>query len=575
MDINGISSKVAQIGQAMLLMTLSTIVMSAAPTPQEIIIQQQQQREQAEREALIEYRQEKPIELEESPEEAIEEDGPCFDISRIIYNGARVMPISVQEEITAPYINQCINLSKINGLLRHVSNWYFERGYVTSRAYVSAQDLKTGTLQLTIVEGELEKITLSPSTSRLAPGGVFWGMADNPPLNLRDIEQGLEQLNRLGSVQAKMDLLPGTEPGKSTLRVNVAEEKPWRIRFTRDNSGQKSTGELGNSVLFELDNPLGINDYGYISYQEDNLDNSTGNGYESTSLHWDMPLGAWHVGIDVNYFEYYTVIESIFGDFSSTGTSLSQKVFLSNMLYRDNQQKLKAKMTLQRKKSEQFNQDVLLSSSRNLGIATFGIDYTLFTASQGRLDLSGYYHRGLRLFNAPDDHDFAAEAPRAQFDKWTVTVNYRQPVTFNGLLTTPLTYEGKVFIQQSPDTLYASEQISIGGQYTVSGYKGKSISANSGGYWRNNYSLPIDTRSWGGSWVSQIKPYIQIDVGKIKDKENNYESDTYTSLRGWGVGVELTGRYYQLKGSMTRGHNPAQFSGELDSQFHFMLALKY
>ena len=37
------------------------------------------------------------------------------------------------------------------------------------------------------------------------------------PLNLRDLEQGLDQLNRLRSVDLTADIAPGSQPGASRI----------------------------------------------------------------------------------------------------------------------------------------------------------------------------------------------------------------------------------------------------------------------------------------------------------------------------------------------------------------------
>ncbi|WP_254229083.1 ShlB/FhaC/HecB family hemolysin secretion/activation protein [Agrobacterium salinitolerans] len=84
--------------------------------------------------------------------------------------------------------------------------------------------------------------------------------------NFRDIEQGLDQINRLSSNDAKTSMLPGKEDGTSILNV---ENKPAKRRYasiSNNNLGQESTGYSQTNVFVGLDDLLGINDQLGFSY---------------------------------------------------------------------------------------------------------------------------------------------------------------------------------------------------------------------------------------------------------------------------------------------------------------------
>ncbi|MGG4661824.1 POTRA domain-containing protein [Providencia vermicola] len=63
-------------------------------------------------------------------------------------------------------------------------------------------------------------------------------------LNLRDIEQGIEQLNRSVSAHYTIDIQPGTESGYSRVVIQKqARNIPLTSPLSLDNSGNKSTGK--------------------------------------------------------------------------------------------------------------------------------------------------------------------------------------------------------------------------------------------------------------------------------------------------------------------------------------------
>ncbi|MDV0916573.1 POTRA domain-containing protein, partial [Enterobacter asburiae] len=76
-------------------------------------------------------------------------------------------------------------------------------GYITSRAFLTEQDLSGGQLNIVVLEGRLEAIRLEGETPRMLkmafPGRV------GGILNLRDIEQGMEQINRLRSEPVQIE----------------------------------------------------------------------------------------------------------------------------------------------------------------------------------------------------------------------------------------------------------------------------------------------------------------------------------------------------------------------------------
>jgi len=541
----------------------------------EQIIQEQQQRQQDLRERVEQQqKQHQPIDIKPSPDTDKLIGGPCFDILAIEISGAAHMPARIKKNLTAPFINQCIDLDKINQLLKTISHWYFEQGYVTSRAYVAAQDLSSEHLVITVVEGTIETIRLIDPLSRINTSIAF-PIDKDKRLNLRDIEQGLEQINRLQSIQSTMDIVPGQTPGSSVIQVNSQTSKPWVISLSRDNSGQQSTGELMNSLFLGLDNPLGLNDYSYLSVQKDNA-NESGQDSTSVSWHWDMPIGYWNMGLDVSYFDYLSTVNSIATQFETSGKNVAQTLFLSRILYRDQDSKIKLRTSLERKKSENFIEDVLLDNSRVLSIGNIGIEYDKYSADQSQWQLALNYYRGLSLFGAPNDDRRLAGTPKAQFDKFVARIDYQQYAAFTLSETRqlPLLFQSKLQLQYSPDLLFGSEQVSIGSLYTVRGYKNSSIAASSGAYWRNTLTFPFQPK-WGGKLVKQLNPFIAFDIGTIRDRSQRYSDDRYTQLMGWTSGVQVSGKHYSINLSYARPHNIPNWLSISQEQWHFNLSLKY
>ena len=86
--------------------------------------------------------------------------------------------------------------------------------------------------------------------------------------------------------------------------------------------------------------------------------------------------------------------------------------------------------------------------------------------------------------------------------------NYSFPVG-----TKSLDWSSQFSSQHALNTLYGSEQFSIGGIGTVRGFVSNSLASDNGTLWRNEVSsrLPIELLGYNG----MIKPYVAIDHGRV------------------------------------------------------------
>ncbi|HED2992792.1 POTRA domain, ShlB-type family protein [Klebsiella pneumoniae] len=181
---------------ALVLLALSPSAPAAflSPADRDSIEQQQQQllrQNQQQRDAL-----ERAIPFPDvsRPGEPAPVKGPCFTIHTIVLDGVTLMTSRQQQKLLAPLQNQCLDMARITRLTNEISDWYISRGYITSRAFLTEQDLRSGELHLVVLEGRLQAIRMESGSPReLAM--TFPGLEGNI-LNLRDIEQGMEQINR-------------------------------------------------------------------------------------------------------------------------------------------------------------------------------------------------------------------------------------------------------------------------------------------------------------------------------------------------------------------------------------------
>ncbi len=561
--------------QALVVVSCLGGLSSLAATPADRIIQNEQQRAEQERRRL-EDQQRNRVRLPESTfsePTPLSTDGHCFEVSSIKILGLGVFDRSHFTQVLSPFIGECLNSNDLNRVLNAITREYFEAGYITSKAYLPAQNLKSGILVVQVIEGRVESIESGAGALNNDLSIVFPRIVGQV-LNLRDLEQGLEQINRLASFRATMQLLPGDTAGASVVEIEQQQQTAWQANTKVDNSGQRSTGEIQQQLFFSWDNPLGFYDYSYLSLQSDLKDDSDGKKSQSLNWHWDMPLGYWSISADVNYFEYLSEVSGNSLRFETSGKSTSQSLALSRILYRDSDSKTKVGMSLTRKKTENFVEDVLIeTSSRVLSIAELNLHHTQYLAGGG-LRLSEFtYSRGLDWFNSPDDDNidsFARSAsPKAQFDRYTASVDYQTPFSIGGITAQ---YRTRIVGQYSPDVLFGSEVLSIGSAYTVRGYKEAGLSSNKGGYWRNDVQFSIRP-SWGGDWLTRLSPFVGLDAGFVRH-ESSY-TNKYETLKGWAVGLNLGGTNWSSSLVFSQPIDEPKYLQGTGDEFEFSVTVNF
>jgi len=455
--------------------------------------------------------------------------GPCFDIHTITLSGVTLINARAQQKLLAPWQNQCLNMAKITGLTAAISDWYISRGYITSRAFLTEQDLSHGELRIVVLEGKLRHIRLEGESPRMLKM-VFPGL-EGKVLNLRDIEQGMEQINRLRSQPVQIEIVPDSEPGYSTVNLTATPEFPLSASVSLDNSGQKSTGENQLNGSLTGNNLLGLADKWFVSGGRSS-DFATGYDAQSFQSGVSIPYGYSLLDYSYAWSNYRTTILNQGFPWVSTGDTKTHRLNLSRVIFRNGDIKtaLSAGIT-QRASRNWLNDAPLVSSTRNLSSLQSGISHTQKLLG-GVATFNPTYSHGMPWFNAETDEGKTGDVPRAQFRKGSLSASFQRPLTNDLLWLTSL------YGQWSPDRLYGSERLTLGGESSVRGFKEQYISGDNGGYWRNEvnyilFTLPV---------LGQISATAALDGGWLeKDRLDRYAAGT---LWGAAAGLGSAGRWF-------------------------------
>lgn len=447
----------------------------------------------------------------------------CFELMSVSLPGSTLLDLEMIDAMFAGEIGTCITPELIGVALDRLNGYFLDAGYVTTRAYITPQDLATGTLEITVVEGRIEDIRLndnSPQDQRR----IRMAFAASPGdiLNINEIDQGLAQMNRPQSVKATLNLVPGTEAGQTI--VQIEEEivrKPVRYKLGLDNSGSSGTGTRKSTLGIDADNLLSMNETISVSH----IGSSDTNALAGSIT---VPVGRNTIEASSSYSDYLSDVDSVTQIFGRTDT---REVKVTRALFKTKTGDVKAELSLNKKMTRRTINDLLLTPQR-LTTARAGLKYSGRMENGTALSANVYLAAGTKLLNATRDVNLDKTAPRAQFRKLQMDGSATFPQIPG--VTVQTTYAAQV----APHPLYSSEQISAGGQKSVRGFKGNAISGDSGFYAQTDVILPVPQGLVPKSmepYAAAVQLYGGLDVGMTRDLANGQTN----VVAGGGGGMRM------------------------------------
>ncbi|MBJ9691272.1 ShlB/FhaC/HecB family hemolysin secretion/activation protein [Burkholderia vietnamiensis] len=472
---------------------------------------------------------------------ALPTETPCFRIDRFTLDvpaslpdaakaqGASALPMdrfAFAREWLNHYEGQCVGKQGIDVLIKGLSQAILARGYVTTRVLIPEQDLSTGTLKLSLIPGMIRHVRFADEKLRGTWKTAF-PTRDGEVLNLRDLEQGLEQMKRVSSQDVSMQIVPGALPGESDVVLDVKRSKPWTVVASIDNSGTRATGKLQGNLSVGIDNPLGLNDMLNVGVSQDLEFGDKRLGSHGWNGFYTIPWGYWAATLSASTNTYYQQIAGVNQTFIASGNSKTVDFKLARVLARSQNDVFGGYFRLSRRFGQSFIEDTEISQQRrNNTIIELGVtDRHYFDGAQ--FDGSAAYRQGVGGFGAQDD--MLAAGPKYRFKMAVLDANLSVPFVIS---KQPFRYVGTFHGQYTGNTLYYLDDMTIGSRYTVRGFDGETMLASSRGfYWRNELQMPI------GQTGQAI--YAGLDYGRV-----------------WGpqpialVGTQLAGAVIGVKGSI-------------------------
>jgi hemolysin activation/secretion protein len=189
-----------------------------------------------------------------------------FDIVRFNVEGNTLLAASDIEKLLAPFTGKDRDFGDVQRALESLQAAYDRRGLNLVSVALPEQELNKGAVRLVVTQARLGKITVEGNRFHDAANirASLPALQEGTTPDLTRVSASLRVANENSSKQTTLNLQRGSRDGEVDAILRVADDKPWKVGLTVDNSGSESTGETNVGAFFEhanfggLDHVLGL-----------------------------------------------------------------------------------------------------------------------------------------------------------------------------------------------------------------------------------------------------------------------------------------------------------------------------
>ncbi len=160
-------------------------------------------------------------------------------------------------------IGSALNIQELDSVADRITRFYRNRGYLVARAYLPAQEVKSGIVEIAVLEGYYSGINVQNQSlldskhfaRYLAP------LQQSRAIEQKSLERSLLLVGDAAGVGAVTPTLsPGDQVGGSDLFVNLGEAPQFSGSLELDNYGGESNGKNRLGFVANLNSPTGRGD---------------------------------------------------------------------------------------------------------------------------------------------------------------------------------------------------------------------------------------------------------------------------------------------------------------------------
>ena len=455
-------------------------------------------------------------------------DNVKINVQRLQVTGMQAYSEAELVQLTNFKPNSELSLSDLRAMAATIANYYHQNGYFVAQAYLPAQDIKNGVVNITVVEGQYGKVIVRNQTN-LSSGLVdsqLKGINSGDVITHAPLESRLLLLSDIAGVKVSSTLAPGETAGTSDLIVDVNPAPRINGSIDADNAGSRYTGEARIGATINVNNLAGHGDVASLRVL------TSGKGLNYAKAAYQMQFAKATAGVAYSWLDYELGKE--FKSLNANGDAKIASVYGSYPLIRSRNNNLYADILYENKVLQDRIDTISMVTDKKVNALTAALrgDHVDSLGGGGLNSYSLAATVGDLNIQTPAAHAIDALTARSDghYNKLTLGASRLQRVTDSVSLYAGLNG------QLASKNLDSSEKMELGGMNAVRAYPEGEAYADQG------YVLTLEARKDLPKFIEQMPGQMQlvgfIDTGRVDINETTWTTgDNTRTLSGAGVGI--------------------------------------
>jgi len=417
-----------------------------------------------------------------------------------------------------------LTLPELNAAADRITAHYRANGYFVACAYLPAQDINEGVVEITVLEGRLGKLTID-NRSLVADSALqfyFADLSEGSAIAGTSLERGLLLVNNLPGVDVQSTLRPGASVGATDLDIHIEGQQRLATVLSVDNYGNRFTGAWRLGGQFTVNSPLARGDaLSLRAYR-------AGEGYRYGRLAYQLPVGGsgLQLGVATSTMRYR--LGGDFADLGAHGSADIGSVYALYPLLRSRVTNVNIQLDYDHKSLDDLVDSSLLSARKSIDVAIVGLsgDHADELGGGGLNSWSLSYTGGqLHLDTENQALDAAGHRTAGHYDKLNLWASRLQRLPGDGW-----SLAVQVSGQLAGNNLDSSEKFALGGPKAVRAYPQGEAPVDDG--WLASAELRY---ALAGAW--QVSGFYDVGGGRTNHDPLAADLQNARTIAGAGLGV--------------------------------------
>jgi len=477
------------------------------------------------------------------PRPALGAPGLKLVVSGFRVSGNTIYPEDVLLAEVQEFVGKEQTIDGLNDAATKVRAYYRERGYFLVQAYLPQQEIKSGVVEIAIIEARIGKVALNLKegtrfSETIVRGIIEKHLVEGAIITETSLETPLLLLNDLPNATVTSEIKPSQAIGAADLVISVADT-PGLVSGSVDidNAGNRYTGAYRAGVSFNLNNPLALGDqFSYRAFTTD----------ENMSFYraaYVIPVGYWGTRVGAAYSTFHYTLGKDFASILAHGVGAVTTVYGFHPIIRTRGSNLIAQFAYENKKlndrvdTTSSNVDRIINTSKLGFVGDFrdgmlggGLNSYSFTLTEGNAIINQ---------GAVNDVDKGPTGLHTggRFAKKNYEFRRLQKITDNSNLLIAVQGQG------ASKNLMSAEKFSLGGATGVRAYPAGEALGDSGYIFQAEYRYIVPGVRLGNGDLSLSAFYdqgwVRINENAPPPTGNPAIDNNNRNLAGYGIGASL------------------------------------